>query len=120
MRPSVVMLVLVLCVCVATLQKLRGLRPDFTSKLVHGLAFGTSKFYVAPYGKINNGLVNKSSNCDVKSGFRSIKTTSFNLLLTFQRQFFCRGTLLSLVPVVHVDAFVQRIIKILSLLKCNY
>ena len=42
-------------------------RPDFASKLVHGLAFGTPKFYIAPYGKINHGLVNLSCNCDVKS-----------------------------------------------------
>ena len=33
-------------------------RPDFTSKLVHGFAFGTPRFYLAPYGKINHGLVN--------------------------------------------------------------
>ena len=43
------------------------LRPDFTSNLVHGLAFGTPKFYIAPYGKIKQRLVNMSSNCDVKS-----------------------------------------------------
>ena len=37
------------------LQFLFGaLRLDFTSKLVHGLAFGTPKFYIAPYGKINH------------------------------------------------------------------
>ena len=42
--------------------------PDFTSKLVHGLLFETPIFYVAPYGKINHGLVNLSFNCDVKSG----------------------------------------------------
>ena len=35
-----------------------GLRPDFMSKLVHGLAFGTAKFYTVPYGEINHGLVN--------------------------------------------------------------
>ena len=65
------------CVCGKHYRSyMRGLRPDFTSKLVHGLAFGTSKFYLAAYGKINTGLVNQSSNCDVKSGFRSIKTTS--------------------------------------------
>ena len=44
------------------------LRPDFTSKLVHVLAFGTPKFYIAPYDKIKHKLVNLSSNCDVKSG----------------------------------------------------
>ena len=49
---------------------MRTLRADFTSKLVHGLAFGTPKFYIATYGKLNHGLVNQSSNCDVKSGLR--------------------------------------------------
>ena len=44
------------------------LRPDFTSKLVRELAFGTPKFYIALYDKINQRLVNMSSNCDVKSG----------------------------------------------------
>ena len=44
------------------------LRPDFTSKIVHVLAFGIPKFYIAPYDKINHGLVNSSCNCDVKSG----------------------------------------------------
>ena len=38
------------------------------SKLVHVLAFGTPKFYIAPYDKIKHELVNLSSNCDVKSG----------------------------------------------------
>ena len=41
---------------------------DFTSRLVHVLAFGTPKFYIAPYDKIKHELVNLSSNCDVKSG----------------------------------------------------
>ena len=45
-----------------------GFRPDFTSKLVHILAFGTPKFYIAPYDKIKHELVSLSSNCDVKSG----------------------------------------------------
>ena len=44
--------------------------PDFTSKSVHELAFGTPKFYIAPYDKINHGLVNLSCNYDVKSGLR--------------------------------------------------
>ena len=44
-----------------------ALRPDFTSKLVHVLAFGTPKFYIAPYDKIKHKLVNLSSNCDMKS-----------------------------------------------------
>ena len=50
--------------------KIGPLRPDFTSNLVHGLAFGTPKFYIAPYGKIKHELVKLSSNCDVKSGLR--------------------------------------------------
>ena len=37
---------------------------------VHGLAFGTPKFYIVPYDKIDRGLVNLSYNCDVKSGLR--------------------------------------------------
>ena len=52
-------------------RQITGLRADFTSKLVHGLAFGIPKFYTAPYDKINHGLVNLSCNCDVKSGLRS-------------------------------------------------
>ena len=32
------------------------------SKIVHVLAFGTPKFYIAPYDKINRGLVNLSYN----------------------------------------------------------
>ena len=48
-------------------------RPDFTSKLVHVLAFGTPKFYIAPYDKIKHQLVNLSSNCDVKSGLSGLK-----------------------------------------------
>ena len=50
------------------INRLGGLRPDFTSKLVHVLAFGTPKFYIAPYDKIKHELVNLSSNCDMKSG----------------------------------------------------
>ena len=49
------------------------LRPDFISNLVHELAFGTPKFYTAPYGKIKRELVNLSSKCDVKSGLRAQK-----------------------------------------------
>ena len=45
-----------------------SLRPDFTSNLVHELPFGTPKFYIVPYGKIDHGLFNLSFNCDVKSG----------------------------------------------------
>ena len=50
-----------------------SLRPDFTSKLVHILAFGTPKFYIAPYDKIKHELVNLSSNCNVKSGLSPLK-----------------------------------------------
>ena len=49
------------------------LRPDFTSKLVHVLAFGIPKFYIALYDKIKHELVNRSSSCDVKSGLRPPK-----------------------------------------------
>ena len=46
-------------------------RPDFTSKLVHGLAFGTPKFYIAPFDKITIGelhyLVTVSSIIQVKT-----------------------------------------------------
>ena len=42
------------------------LRPNFMAKLVYRLAFGTLKFYIAPYSKIKNKLVNLSYNCDVK------------------------------------------------------
>ena len=49
-----------------------GLRPDFTSKLVHVLAFGTPKFYIGPYDNIKHELVNLSSNCDMKSGLSDI------------------------------------------------
>ena len=34
-----------------------SLRPDFTSKLVHGLALGTPKFYIASYSLINPGAL---------------------------------------------------------------
>ena len=49
-------------------ENVTNFRPDYTSKLVHVLAFGTPKFYIAPYDKIKHELVNLSSNCDVKSG----------------------------------------------------
>ena len=39
---------------------------DFTSNLVHGLAFGTSKFYIGPHDKIDRELVNLIYNWDVK------------------------------------------------------
>ena len=44
------------------------LKSDFTSNLVYELAFGTPKFFIAPYGKINHRFVNLSCNCDVKLG----------------------------------------------------
>ena len=56
-----------------------SLRPDFTSKLVHILAFGTPKFYIAPYDKIKHELVNLSSNCDVKSGLSVMGGTLKNV-----------------------------------------
>ena len=56
------------------------LRPDFTSKLVHVLAFGTPKFYIAPYDKIKHELVNLSSNCDVKSGLSDLFIVGLSLL----------------------------------------
>ena len=56
--------------CTVTLRA--TLRTDFTSQLVHGLAFGIPKFYIAPYDKINHRLVNLSSMCDVKSGLSII------------------------------------------------
>ena len=49
-------------------KKYPSLRPNFTSNLVQGLAFGTPKFYIAPYSKIKHRFVNLSFNCDVKSG----------------------------------------------------
>ena len=55
------------------------LRPDFMSKLVHGLAFGTPKFYIAPYDKINHGLINLGYNCDVKSCFKVPHMKRLNL-----------------------------------------
>ena len=44
----------------------------FHVELSSGLAFGTPKFYIAPYGKINHELINLSPNCDVKSGLRGV------------------------------------------------
>ena len=58
-------------------KKETGLRPDFTSKLVHLLALEHPNFYIAPYDKIKHELVNLSSNCDVKSGL-SLLITQFN------------------------------------------
>ena len=60
-----------------------ALRPDFTSNLVRVLAFGTPKFYIAPYDKINHGLVNVSSNCDVKSSLRPDFTSKLVHVLAF-------------------------------------
>ena len=61
------------------INSLKGLRPNFTSKLVHVLAFGTPKFYIAPYDKIKHELVNLSSNSDVKSSL-SLPTFSVAIL----------------------------------------
>ena len=41
----------------------------------YAYAFGTPKFYIAPYDKIKHELVKLSSNCDVKSG-RSLSFTT--------------------------------------------
>ena len=57
-------------------------RPDFTSKFVHVLAFGTPTFYIAPYKKIKHGLVNLSSKCDVKLGLRVQKGETKVLKIT--------------------------------------
>ena len=67
------------------LDAVGALRPDFTSKLVHVLAFGTPKFYIAPYDKIKYELVNLSSNCDVKSGLRVriLPAVSKSLIMTY-------------------------------------
>lgn len=43
-------------------------RPEFTSTLVRGLAFGTPRFNIALYGKIHHELVNPNYSCDVKFG----------------------------------------------------
>ena len=59
------------------------LRPDFTSKLVHVLAFGTPKFYIAPYDEIKHELVNLSSNCDMKWGLRLDFTSKLVHVLAF-------------------------------------
>ena len=40
----------------------RILRPDFTSRLVLELAFGTPKFYIARYEKKKHRLINLSYN----------------------------------------------------------
>ena len=53
------------------------------SELKHGLAFGTPKFYIAPYDKTNHALVNLSYNCDVKSGLQVVVTTHINKSLVY-------------------------------------
>ena len=60
-----------------SLQSFPTLRPDFTSKLVHVLTFGTPKVYIAPYDKIKHELVNLSSNCNVKSGLNVLYRSHF-------------------------------------------
>ena len=66
------------------------LRPDFTSKLVHGLAFGTPKFYIAPYYKINRGVVNLSSNFNVKSDLKVPNLKMVNLQIHIRWHKMCR------------------------------
>ena len=63
--------------------KYQRLRPDFTSKLVHVLAFGTPKFYIAPDDKIKHELVNLNSKCDVKSSLRPDFTSKLEHGLAF-------------------------------------
>ena len=63
-------------ISLAVRKRFLRLRPDFTSKLVHVLAFGTPKFFIAPYDKIKHELVNLSSNCDVKSGLNVINLST--------------------------------------------
>ena len=55
---------------VGMLLCMRRVRSDFTSTLVHGLAFGIPKFCIAPYDKliILNDNLKLGYKCDVKSG----------------------------------------------------
>ena len=46
-------------------------RPEFTSQLVHRLAFGTTICYIESWEQINHGLAKLSYNCGVKSGLMS-------------------------------------------------
>ena len=66
-------------------KKFCPLRPNFMSYLVHGLAFGTPKFYIAPHGKINHGLLYLSYNCDVKSGLRVEPHSGIQFKVSFER-----------------------------------
>ena len=64
-----------------------GLSLDFTSNIVHGLAFGAPKFCITSYHQINHGLVNLSCNCDVKISVEvlhvsAVGTPKFSLRLT--------------------------------------
>ena len=61
---------LIICLTQLLVKDLLSFRPNLMPKLVHGLAFGTPKFYIAPYDKINHRLVNLSCKCDVKSGLK--------------------------------------------------
>ena len=65
--------------CLTVRKRFLRLRADFTSKLIRELAFGTPKFYIAPYDKINHGLVNMSSNYDDKSGLNFIYRLQSNV-----------------------------------------
>ena len=62
---------------------MKSFRPDFRSKLVHRLAIGIPKFYIAPYDKIKHGLVNLSYNCDLESGLRHMEILLAVLLHLF-------------------------------------
>ena len=68
-RSKIVVNIVVVLVCAEILT----LRPDIMSSLVHKFACRTPTVYIAmiaPYGKINHGLVNRSYNCDVKLGLK--------------------------------------------------
>ena len=67
--------------------KFLSFRPDFTSNLIHGSAFGTPKLYIAPYDKINHGLVFPSSNCDMKSCLSLGRAVSITNCLWFKLLF---------------------------------
>ena len=53
------------------------------------LALGTPQFYIAPYGKINHGVVKLSDSCDVKSGLKAAvkDLLRFEELFLFQFRF---------------------------------
>ena len=56
-----------------------------STEIVHRLAFGTTKFYIVPYGKINYGLVDLSYNYDVKSGLNIKLLINHDLFMKIYR-----------------------------------